>query len=103
MHKQGNYGFRKSLSPDTSNNVFHLGTTTPSKAQNRKGFFASNRDGESTSTAKHSRQESNVGASDGISSSGLLRATPKPNETITGERYEQQLMQLSRALKLKRP
>ena len=27
----------------------------------------------------------------------------QPNETITGERYQQQLMQLSRALKLKRP
>ena len=27
----------------------------------------------------------------------------KPNETITGERYQQQLMQLSRALKVKRP
>ncbi|UYV76641.1 hypothetical protein LAZ67_14001557 [Cordylochernes scorpioides] len=27
----------------------------------------------------------------------------QPNETITGERYEQQLMRLSRALKIKRP
>ncbi|UYV81711.1 SETMAR [Cordylochernes scorpioides] len=27
----------------------------------------------------------------------------KPNETITGERYQQQLMRLSRALKIKRP
>jgi len=27
----------------------------------------------------------------------------KPNETITGERYQQQLMQLSRVLKVKRP
>ena len=27
----------------------------------------------------------------------------QPNETITGERYQQQLMQLSRALKVKRP
>ena len=28
---------------------------------------------------------------------------PQPNETITAERYQQQLMQLSRALKFKRP
>ena len=27
----------------------------------------------------------------------------EPNETITAERYQQQLMQLSRALKFKRP
>jgi len=36
---------------------------------------------------------------------GCARSDPllQPNETITAERYQQQLMQLSRALKLKRP
>ncbi|UYV82070.1 hypothetical protein LAZ67_21000657 [Cordylochernes scorpioides] len=77
------------------------------KRQNRKGFFASNRDGgrkvDSLRQPKAQKiVEANAVHLVGSARSDLLELL-QPNETITGERYQQQLMRLSRALKIKRP
>ncbi|UYV83676.1 SETMAR [Cordylochernes scorpioides] len=92
------------------------------KRQNRKGFFASNRDGgrkvdslrqpkaqkipghASASTAKPNIHGKKLMLCIWWDQLGVIYyELLQPNETITGERYQQQLMQLSRALKIKHP
>ncbi|UYV68430.1 hypothetical protein LAZ67_5004295 [Cordylochernes scorpioides] len=95
------------------------------KRQNRKVFFASNRDGgrkvdslrrpkcrkssvkpghASTSTAKPNIHGKKLMLCIWWDQLGVIYyELLQPNETITGERYQQQLMRLSRALKIKRP